>query len=130
MPKPDASPVSDVRAWLVVFGAPPSAATATVIEQGPGRRAARALAGLGIFWAIAAGCVFIPVAHFLLVPTFHLCGVVVAALRLREGRRLVALTGACPRCGVEHAFPATGRFDGERDVVCPGCHTRLRLAAA
>ena len=130
MPEPDAVAVSSVPASLVVFGSPPTSATATVVEQGPGRRAARALAGLGIFWAIAAVCVFIPIAHFLLVPTFLLGGIVVAALRLREGRRLLALRGACPRCGAEQDFGATGRFDKEREVVCPGCHTRLRLVAA
>lgn len=130
MPRSDTAAVSSVPASLVVFGAPPSPATATVIEQGPGRRAARALAGLGLFWAIAAACVFIPVAHFLLVPTFLLCGIVVAALRLREGRRLVALRGACPRCSVEQDFGTTGRFDQEREVVCPKCHARLRLVAA
>ena len=130
LPQTDAAAMSSVPASLTVFGAPPRAATATVIEQGPGRRARRALAGLGLFWAIAAVCVFVPVAHFLLVPTFLLCGVVVAALRLREGRRLVALRGACPRCGVEQDFGATGRFDAEREVVCPKCHARLRLAAA
>ena len=130
MPQPDAASVSSVPVSLVVFGATPSPATATVAEQGPGRRAARALAALGLFWAIAAGCVFIPVAHVLLVPTFLLCGIVVAALRLREGRRLLALQGACPRCSAEQDFGATGRFDKEREVVCPQCHARLRLVAA
>ena len=130
MPESDAAAVSSVPASLTVFGAPPTAATATVIEQGPGRRAGRALAGLGLFWGIAAVCVFIPVAHLLLVPAFLLCGGVVAALRLREGRRLVALRGACPRCGVEQDFGATGRFDKQREVVCPNCHARLRLVAA
>ena len=123
-------PVSSMRASLSIFGAEPTNATAKVIEQGAGRRAGRALAGLGIFWGCAAAAVFIPIAHFLLVPTFLLCGIVLAALRLREGRRLVGLHGVCPRCGAEQDFRASGRFDQERDVVCPRCHSRLRLAAA
>ena len=73
---------------------------------------------------------FIPIAHFVLVPTFLLCGIALAVLRLREGRRLVGLRGVCPRCGAEQEFQASGRFDRERDVVCPRCHARLRLAAA
>ena len=119
-----------VPASLSVFGAEPTEATATVLEQGPGRRAGRALAGLGMFWGAAAAAVFIPVAHWFLVPGLLLCGIAVAALRLREQRRLLGLRGTCPRCRAEADFPASGRFGGERDGVCPRCHARLRLAPA
>ena len=49
--------------------------SALVVEQPPGVRAGRVLAGLGSFWGLALASVFIPVAHFLLVPAFLLAGV-------------------------------------------------------
>lgn len=119
-----------VSASLVAFGAPPTAATAQVLDQGASRRAARALAGLAACWGAAAVAVFIPVAHFVLVPTFVLSGVGLAVLRLREASRLVGLRGVCPRCGAEQDFEVGGRFDGERPIDCPRCHTRLRLVSA
>ena len=48
-----------------------------------------------MFWALALGGLFIPVAHFILVPTFVVAGIVVAVKRSREDRRLVLLRGAC-----------------------------------
>lgn len=47
-----------------------------------------------MFWALALGGLFIPVAHFILVPTFVVTGIVVAVKRAREDRRLVLLRGA------------------------------------
>lgn len=126
---PTAPGTVEVPAWLTAFGTPPTRAVATVVNQGPGRRARRALAGLGACWGIALVTVFIPVAHFVLVPTFSVAGVVIAALRLREDRRLAGARGACPRCGREQEFAAGGRFHGERALDCPACHQLLRLIA-
>jgi hypothetical protein len=119
-----------VPASLVAFGATPTHAIAQVLEQGASRRAARALAGLAGCWGAAAVAVFIPVAHFVLVPTFVLSGVVLAVVRLREASRLVGLRGVCPRCGAEQDFDVSGRFEAERPIDCPRCHTHLRLVSA
>ncbi len=100
------------------FGATPQIGTATVVEQTPGQRLLRALAGIGI----------IPVAHFVLVPTFLAAGLVMGAKRAREDRRLLGVHGACPRCGVEQEFRVGGRFFNGRAVDCPGCHNSLRLS--
>ena len=62
--------VVDVRALLTAFGAAPTRARATIVVQGAGRRMARALAGLGACWGPAVVSIFVPVAHFVLVPTF------------------------------------------------------------
>src|SRR5262245_56775998 len=104
----------DLPATLTAFGSPPSPATATVLDQSPGQRVARTAAGLGICWGIALITLFIPVAHFILVPTFLTAGIVLAALRAREARRLLKVRGTCPRCGVEQEFKAGGRFTSER----------------
>ena len=72
---------------------------------------------------------FIPVAHFVLVPTFVVAGIIVAAKRAREDRRLILLRGACPRCGAEQEFRPGGRFTDERSLDCPECHGTLTLVA-
>ena len=73
----------EIQASLTAFGHSPSRVTAVVIEQTPAQRLGRTLAGLGMFWALALGGLFIPVAHFILVPTFVVTGIIVAVKRAR-----------------------------------------------
>jgi hypothetical protein len=118
---------TETQASLTAFGYPPCWVTTVIIEQTPPQRLGRALAGLGMFWALALGGLFIPVAHFILVPTFVVAGVVVAVKRAREDRRLVLIRGACPRCGAAQEFKPGGRFATGRSVDCPKCHGTLTL---
>ena len=90
---------TQVAVSLTAFGVPPRPATAVVIEQSTGERVGRAFAGLGMFWALALGGLFIPVAHFILVPTFLTAGIIMAVKRSKEDRRLAEVSGPCPRCG-------------------------------
>ena len=119
----------EIQASLTAFGHSPSLVTAVVIEQTPAQRLGRTLAGLAMFWALALGGLFIPVAHFILVPTFVVTGIIVAVKRAREDRRLVQLRGACPRCGAAQAFKPGGRFATGRSVDCPKCHGTLTVVA-
>jgi len=117
--------VDEVPVALTAFGATPRDATATILSQAPGRRAARTLAALGACWGLALGGLFIPVAHFILVPTFFAAGIVMAVVRAREDRRLLAVRGPCPRCGVEQEFAAGGRLTRHVHLDCPHCHNSL-----
>jgi hypothetical protein len=117
----------EVEGTLTAFGAEPQGAKATVLEQSPGRRLARALAALGVFWALALAGLFIPVAHLILVPAFIIAGIVAAAMKGREDRLLLRVRGVCPRCGVKQEFAVGGRFRRERNFDCPHCHNALRL---
>jgi hypothetical protein len=117
----------ETQASLTAFGHPPCWVTAVIIEQRPSQRLGRALAGLGMCWALALGGLFIPVAHFILVPTFVVAGIVVAVRRARENRRLLLLRGACPRCGAAQEFKPGGRFVTGRSIDCPKCHGTLTL---
>jgi hypothetical protein len=117
----------EIPATLTAFGAPPGSATATVIHQTPPQRLARTFGALGMFWGLALIGLFIPLAHFILVPTFFTAGIVVAVLKAREDQRLVKVCGACPHCGVDQEFEVGGRFTRERSLVCPLCHNILRL---
>lgn len=118
---------TETQASLTAFGYPPCWVTAVIIEQTPPQRLGRALAGLGVCWALALGGLFIPVAHFILVPTFVVAGIVVAVKRAREVRRLLLLRGACPRCGAAPEFKPGGRFATGRSADCPKCHGTLTL---
>jgi len=108
---------TEIQASLKAFGHPPCWVTAVIIEQTPPQRLGRALAGLGMCGALALGGLFIPVAHFILVPTFVAAGIVVAVKRAREDRRLVLLRGACPRCGAAQEFKPGGRFVTGRSSI-------------
>lgn len=120
---------TELPASLTAFGYPSQPVTAVVAEQSPGQRFTRAMAGLGLFWALALGGLFIPVAHFVLVPTFVTAGIIVAVKRAREDRRLLRVRGTCPRCGVAQEFKADGRLVSERSIGCPRCHGNLTVVA-
>lgn len=118
----------EVPISLTAFGFAPRPATAVVLEQSTGERVGRVLTGLGMFWALALGGLFIPVAHFVLVPVFLAAGIVMAVKRSREDRRLAEVRGACPRCGAEQTFPGSGRFEQGKSLDCPACHGTFALA--
>ena len=121
---------TEVPAQLTAFGHPSQPAQAVILEQAPGQRFARTLAGLGMFWGLALASVFIPVAHFVLVPTFVVAGIVLAVKRAREDRRLLLVRGACPRCGAVQELRPGGRCVDGRSFDCPKCHGNLTLATA
>ena len=116
----------ETQASLTAFGYPPCWVTAVIIEQTPAQRLGRAFAGLGMCWALALGGLFIPVAHFILVPTFVVAGIIVTVKRAREDRRLVLLRGVCPRCGA-----AAGQGSRAHDAAhgAPGVNCRGRVKA-
>jgi hypothetical protein len=119
---------SEVSTYLTAFGHQPSPARALIVEQAPGQRFARTAGGLGMFWGLALASVFIPVAHFVLVPAFVVGGIVMAVKRAREDRRLLWVRGVCPRCGVEQELKPGGRFVDGRTFDCPSCHGNITLA--
>lgn len=119
----------EIPATLTTFGASPAPATATVLRQPPRERLARTAAALGVCWGLALVSVFIPVAHFILVPTFFIAGIAVAVARAREATRLLGVHGVCPRCEQEQDFEAGGRFTPSRSLDCQKCHNTLTLTA-
>ncbi len=118
---------AEVPASLTAFGFPPQPATAVIVEQTPAQRFGRVASGLGLFWALALGGLFIPVAHFVLVPTFLVGGIIAAVVRAREDRRLILLRGSCPRCGASQELKPGGRFANGRSLNCPKCHGNVTL---
>ena len=100
---------TQVAVSLTAFGFTSRPATAVVIEQSTGERVGRAFAGLGMFWALALGGLFIPVAHLILVPVF-LTAAVTGIKRWLEIRRLAEVR------------------ESGRSLDCPACHGTFALA--
>ncbi|MCC6302108.1 MAG: hypothetical protein IT489_04830 [Gammaproteobacteria bacterium] len=62
-------------------------------------RWARALKMLGLMWLLAVVTVFIPIAHFVLVPGFLIAGPVTAVMRFQVSESVESASGECPTCG-------------------------------
>jgi hypothetical protein len=119
----------DVPVALTVFGAPATDGVATVYPRSLGSRAGRAALALGVAWSLAFPAVFLPVAHFVLVPGLIVGGVVLAVMRLAERRTLARVHGVCPRCHGTLDLTPGGRFRLPRAVQCVRCRNELTLAA-
>ena len=91
-------------------------------------RVRRALKGLGKWWGIALASVFIPVAHFILVPSFLLYGVWQFAQRLGTTSRATGAQGTCPDCRTEQALELATQWRVPQPVTCRNCHRGLRLS--
>lgn len=106
-----------------------TAATVQVVSFNRTRRVQRALAGLGTWWGAGLVSVLIPVAHFVLVPSFFLYGAYTFARRLTTDELAVAGRGTCPDCGREQALDVVGRWIVPRTTSCRYCQRSLRVTA-
>jgi hypothetical protein len=92
-------------------------------------RTRRALKGLGGFWGAMVVSIFIPIAHFVLVPTFFFVGIWQFLRRLRTRELVKGAHGRCPDCGAEQDFELLSRRLPQ-SVTCGTCHRGLTLAEA
>lgn len=106
----------------------PTTATVTIRLFEKSERMRRALKGLATFWGAAIGSIFIPVAHFLLVPGFTLYGVYTFFERLGAREVVMAAEGVCPDCGKSQRLEIGGRWHVPRHVACRYCQRALRIA--
>jgi len=113
---------------LTGYSPTPRAATVTVRSFDKGERTRRAFEALATFWAAALGSVFIPVAHFLLVPSFALYGAYTFFDRLGAMQVVTAAEGVCPDCGRAQKLETGGRWRVPRDVACRYCQRSLRIS--
>ena len=90
-------------------------------------RTARAWKGLAAAWTAALASVFIPVAHFLLVPGFAIAGIVVFTSRIRTTEVTRSMRGTCPHCALGQDFGPAGRWNPPHRVTCQGCNRSLTM---
>ena len=112
---------------LTYFQQPPTPARVTVRFHGPLARQRRAWQALGTCWGLMIVAVFIPLAHFVLVPGLLIAGPVMFAVRSKLERTLVSTRGACPACGVEQTFTEHGRLLTPQPLRCGSCRRELKL---
>ena len=118
---------AELAGRLTVFGAPESRVVVTIVTQSPGWRLLRALGALAAFWGAAVPAVFVPGAHFVLVPSFLALGVIFFVMRLRQRWAIDSVTGPCPRCGTTQPFVPGSRRVVAQQVTCPACRNNLAL---
>lgn len=106
-----------------------TAATVRVVFYDHAQRVRRALIGLGTWWGAALLSVLIPIAHFVLVPSFVIYGVYTFVRRLTANQVAVAGRGTCPDCGREQPLDVTGRWSLPRTTSCRYCQRSLQLTA-
>ena len=81
-------------------------------------------------WLLAAAVtLFIPVAHFILVPTCLIGAFVTLFTRASRRFRIVSARGTCPACAIEQPLELPGSLKLPLDVSCRNCHRRLTLHA-
>jgi hypothetical protein len=103
-------------------------ATVTIRSFDRRERMRRAIKGLATFWGAAIGSVFIPVAHFLLVPSFALYGAFTFFERLGAKQIVTAAEGTCPDCGKAQTLDTSGRWQVPRNVACRYCQRALLIS--
>lgn len=119
----------DITARLAYHGHPDSPALVRVRTWEQRERAARALRALATCWALALIAVFLPVLHFVLVPSLLVAGPLVAALRLREAHTVQSATGECPVCHEAQAFALSGAWRETVLLRCEKCGRAIELRA-
>lgn len=109
------------------FSPSPGHGSVTVITYDRPARWRRALRALGKWWGIALLSILIPVAHFVLVPSFLLFGLYQFLDRLGAALVPFDARGTCPDCGTDQAFELAARWRIPQLVSCHECHRGLRL---
>jgi len=109
------------------FSPQPGRGRVTVVEFDRVARWRRALRALGQWWGVAILCVFIPVAHFALVPGLFLFAIYQFFQRLNTEAIGMHARGRCPDCGADQEFELAGRWRVPQLVTCASCRRGLRL---
>ena len=105
-------------------------AVVRVVSFGPPARLRRALTGLGVAWVLAIVCVFIPIAHFFLVPGFLGFGVYLFVSRWMVRSSVRQAHGTCPDCDARQEFQITGNWSPPHRVTCNDCQRSLVLESS
>jgi 4-hydroxybenzoate polyprenyltransferase len=93
---------------------------------GAAERAKRAAKMVGILWGLAVLSVFVPIAHFVLVPGFFLAGLVAAAMVYRTEIVVVGGEASCPKCGAAVSItPGTARWPMRE--TCEACQWPMTI---
>jgi hypothetical protein len=87
----------------------------------------RALKMLGLMWVLAVVTIFIPIAHFVLVPGFLLAGPVTAVMRFRVAEMTETVQGECPTCNQAMTVAMDPAARLPLWTYCPASNDPIRL---
>jgi hypothetical protein len=93
-----------------------------------GDRMKRALLRLAASWAAAGVTLFIPLAHFVLVPGFLIAGPVLAVAAYRMQWARDHASGQCPVCKADIKIDLDAKENLPKWTYCPACNASLHLA--
>jgi hypothetical protein len=104
--------------------------TCVVVSFDQPARRRRAWRALGKAWGAAAICVFIPVAHLLLVPALALFGVQQFFEKAKTAELARDARGTCPDCGAEQKLELGRLRRVPLQVTCGTCQRGLTVTLA
>jgi len=93
-----------------------------------GDRMSRALKILGLCWLGAGITLFIPLAHFVLVPGLLIAGPVLAMMKYKVDRANESVSVECPKCKKSVSIKLDAADKLPIYSYCPDCNTSLQLA--
>lgn len=93
----------------------------------PADRTTRAITALVVCWVIAAVTLFIPIAHFFLVPAFLIAGPIVAFSRYRQVDSKEKVEGICPRHNGEISVNLENTDQLPKWTYCPECNGAIQF---
>lgn len=102
-------------------------ATVNVLQHGKPDRLKRAAVAWSGCWGAAIAAVFLPVLHFILVPSLLVGGPLYAMVMMREKVTVLGADGNCPACGAaQHPKLKTGA-SATMAFRCESCRRALEL---
>lgn len=87
----------------------------------------RAIKTLLKFWGIAALCILIPIAHFLLVPLFFVMGIVKSLKLLHKAEDGLYAKGTCPSCEQQVKLTLENNAELPQWIDCPNCKQAIEI---
>ena len=116
-----------VHCTLTGYGDRAGPALVESVSHDTASRLWRGLTGLAALWGAALLAVFIPLAHFILVPTLVVIGLYVFWRRWRTRESVRRASGTCPDCGTEQELEIGGSWQPPHRVTCGNCQRSLVL---
>ncbi|MDQ7003325.1 MAG: hypothetical protein Q9N02_11695 [Ghiorsea sp.] len=87
----------------------------------------RAIKTLFKLWGIAALCILIPIAHFLLVPLFLVMGIVKSMKLLHKSEDGLYAEGSCPACDQHIQLDLENNAELPQWIDCSDCKQAIEL---
>jgi hypothetical protein len=108
---------------------PATPGTITKVEFDKKERTQNAIKTFGILIALTFCAIFVPIAHFFLVPVLLIASFVIALDKLNEAARSEGGSGECPRCH-QPVKIVPSKFSERLTDTCGACHEDVEINVA